>query len=256
MLADPSQSNVNNSSRDDIFARPSGWGVGSFVFDQRVASVFDDMAQRSIPGYQAIQLLLADLAIRCATQDGLIFDLGCSTGETIKAICARKSHGLKIRGFDNSEAMVEKCRLKMQTLNTSNSIKIVCADLNSNIFDSDTTPDVVILCLVLQFIAPEKRLPILRNIWQNLPLNGTVLIVEKISQPDAQLDDLFTDYYHYYKREMGYSDLEVAMKRDALENVLIPLTAQENRELLENSGFRKVATFFQWINFVGFLAVK
>jgi tRNA (cmo5U34)-methyltransferase len=50
--------------------------------------------------------------------------------------------------------------------------------------------------------------------------------------------------------------MEIAQKREALENVLIPYKLMENRELLLNKGFRFVETFFKWYNFCGMIAVK
>jgi tRNA (cmo5U34)-methyltransferase len=55
---------------------------------------------------------------------------------------------------------------------------------------------------------------------------------------------------------MGYSELEISQKREALENVLIPYRLQENRDLLLKAGFREVEVFFKWYNFAGFVAVK
>jgi tRNA (cmo5U34)-methyltransferase len=67
---------------------------------------------------------------------------------------------------------------------------------------------------------------------------------------------LFIKYYYDMKRRHGYSDLEIAQKREALENVLIPYKLLENRELLLNTGFRYVDVFFKWYNFCGIVAVK
>jgi tRNA (cmo5U34)-methyltransferase len=58
------------------------------------------------------------------------------------------------------------------------------------------------------------------------------------------------------KRRHGYSDLEIAQKREALENVLVPYKLLENRELLLNMGFEYVDVFFKWYNFCGLVAVK
>ena len=67
---------------------------------------------------------------------------------------------------------------------------------------------------------------------------------------------LFIERYYAFKRRMGYSELEISQKREALENVLIPYRLQENRNLLLGAGFREVEVFFKWYNFAGFVAVK
>ena len=50
--------------------------------------------------------------------------------------------------------------------------------------------------------------------------------------------------------------MEITQKREALENVLIPYHYIENRELLLESGFKQVDSFFRWYNFCGVLAIK
>ncbi|PZN73238.1 MAG: tRNA (cmo5U34)-methyltransferase, partial [Candidatus Methylumidiphilus alinenensis] len=58
------------------------------------------------------------------------------------------------------------------------------------------------------------------------------------------------------KKRQGYSESEIAHKREALENVLIPYRPEENHELLTAAGFRHVEEFFRWYNFSGLIAVK
>jgi tRNA (cmo5U34)-methyltransferase len=67
---------------------------------------------------------------------------------------------------------------------------------------------------------------------------------------------LFIDTYYSFKRRNGYSDNEIARKREALENVLVPYTISENLEMIRRNGFKIVDTFFQWYNFAGFLCLK
>jgi hypothetical protein len=58
------------------------------------------------------------------------------------------------------------------------------------------------------------------------------------------------------KRRNGYSELEIAQKREALENVLVPYRLEENKELLRGQGFRHVDVFFKWYNFCAIVAMK
>ena len=51
-------------------------------------------------------------------------------------------------------------------------------------------------------------------------------------------------------------ETEIAHKREALENVLIPYRMDENFELLRGAGFGKIEVFFRWYNFCGIIAVK
>src|SRR6476469_315421 len=51
--------------KDQLFDRPDQRLYESFEFNAEVARVFDDMVCRSVPCYDVIQSLLADLALRC-----------------------------------------------------------------------------------------------------------------------------------------------------------------------------------------------
>lgn len=242
---------------DDIFAVKEGWTFESFEFDKRVVNVFDDMVNRSVPGYSTIQLLTADIALQFY-KDNYIYDLGCSTGNTIGSIIRRADRDIKIIGVDNSDEMVESCREKCTSLKSDfdHEIKIKNKDItDATIFDEGMA-DVVIFNLTLQFVRPIKRKEVLRNAFNNIRDGGCLLLVEKTIQKDKFINELFINYYHFYKKEMGYSDMEISAKREALENRLIPFYSEENQELLREIGFSKVSSFFQWMNFYGFVAFK
>ena len=70
------------------------------------------------------------------------------------------------------------------------------------------------------------------------------------------MNRFFIDFYYDLKRRNGYSEEEIARKREALENTLVPYRIQENIELFRRNGFEIVESFFQWFNFMGYLCVK
>ena len=72
----------------------------------------------------------------------------------------------------------------------------------------------------------------------------------------ARLNREYIDIYHGYKKSKGYSELEISRKREALENVLIPFSIEENRTMLKQVGFSTVETYFQWFNFASLVAIK
>jgi tRNA (cmo5U34)-methyltransferase len=96
----------------------------------------------------------------------------------------------------------------------------------------------------------------MRRIHAAMNDNGCVLVVEKVLGDGSLFNRLFIERYYAYKRRRGYTELEIAQKREALENVLVPYRLRENRELFLNAGFREVEVFFKWYNFAGFVAVK
>ncbi len=251
---------VNNHKKDTIFAiDQTDKKSGSFEFDQRVVDVFDDMVGRSVPGYQTIQLLVADLALEFADQK-IIYDLGCSTGTTISSIIQRgKQLGLKPNrfvGIDTSLEMITKAKANLEPESSIHAIDFHVADFTDSKALPHDSADVVLLILSLQFIRPIQRQKVIDTVYKSLRNGGALIVVEKTVEADKILNGLYVDYYHRFKKEMGYSDLEISNKREALENVLIPYQRDENCALFSKAGFQSVSTFFQWFNFAGFLAIK
>jgi tRNA (cmo5U34)-methyltransferase len=119
-----------------------------------------------------------------------------------------------------------------------------------------TGEDVVVANYTLQFIRPIQRPELVRRIHQGLREAGEFYFSEKVVFEDRRLDKAMIDIYYDYKRRQGYSDYEIAAKREALENVLIPFTIEENIRLCREAGFSRVDTLFQWANFVTFRAKK
>src|SRR5215213_9403739 len=70
---------------DDIFAEPSNRPT-DFAFDATTVRVFDNMVSRSVPFYGEIQRMTAELAEEFAVPGSTVYDLGCSTGTTLRAL--------------------------------------------------------------------------------------------------------------------------------------------------------------------------
>jgi tRNA (cmo5U34)-methyltransferase len=225
-----------------------------FTFDETVASVFDDMVSRSVPFYGEIQRMLAELAAYFATEGSSIYDLGCSTGTTLALLHRDLPVPARLVGVDASSEMLERCRAKLGQLGLQNSVELRTADLDLGL--SIENASVVMLVLTLMFVRPLNREKLIADIYSGLNPNGCLLLVEKVLGDGSLFNRLFIERYYGFKKRMGYTELEIAQKREALENVLIPYRMQENRELLLKAGFREVEVFFRWYNFAGMVAVK
>ena len=240
------------SKRDTLFKQDTG--NKPFEFDESVANVFEDMLGRSVPMYQECQSLAVHWCARFARANTSVYDLGCSTGQLLLKLAHAidRNKGITLYGLDNSPAMLEKSR---KTLGQSPiSCQLMEADLNRGI--SIQNASVVVMNYTLQFVLPENRLPLLKNIYENLVPDGSLILIEKIKSDIPALDETFIEFHHQFKRDRDYSDLEISRKREALENVLIPWTVEENQSLIRRSGFQTVDLFFKWNNFAGFIALN
>jgi tRNA (cmo5U34)-methyltransferase len=238
--------------RDELFQQQHT--VEDFTFTREVAAVFDDMVQRSVPFYQEIQRMTVELVHHFHRHGGRWYDLGCSTGTTIAQYLSRAENLTGVIGVDASLPMVEEARRKVEPLQGGHLVSFWTDPIEALTDLPDAS--VVTILFTLQFLRPLRREEVLRTCFRSLAPGGAVVLGEKILPDNPKVTRLFIEHYHALKARNGYSEGEIARKREALENVLIPFRASENIELLSNAGFSCVEQVFRWYNFALYLAIK
>ncbi len=239
------------SIQDRLFQTPAD---GDFQFDSKTAAVFDDMISRSVPLYEEIQRMTGEITADFARPGTDLYDLGCATGTGLLELDPLIDPKVRFVGVDSSPDMLEKARQKLAACPSGRDFELLAADLHQTQVVENAS--VVVMNLTLQFIRPLYRERVVRNIVDGLNEQGCLVLVEKMSLGDSLFNRLFIRYHYNMKKRQGYSESEIAHKREALENVLIPYQPEENRELLASAGFRHVEEFFRWYNFSGLIAVK
>ena len=228
--------------------------VDAFRFDDEVATVFADMVKRSVPGYPLLLDILGVLTAHTVQQSALCYDLGCSLGASTLAIRQNLADSdSKIVAIDNSEAMLARCQQIIQADPSPAQVEIRCEDILQTQFEPC---QLVAINLTLQFIPVEQRLPLLTRIASALNPTGVLFLAEKVCFEDAEEQQKLTDLHHLFKKHQGYSDLEIAQKRSAIENVLIPETLAAHKQRLLEAGFSKVIVVMQSFNFAALVAYK
>lgn len=241
------------SVRDRVFAAPIE-KLGDFTFDDKVAAVFPDMIQRSVPGYSNIVSAIGMLTERFCQPNSNLYDLGCSLGAaTLEMRRNATAPNCHIYAIDNSQAMVQGCKTNLDSYKATTPVSVICDDiLNIEIKNAS----VVVLNFTLQFIEPEKRLQLLEKIYAGMADNGILILSEKFNFADSEINSLLFDLHLDFKRANGYSELEISQKRSALENVLRSNSIVEHKERLTNIGFSSAEVWFQCFNFGSMLAIK
>lgn len=244
-----------SDNKDQVFASKIE-KISDFEFNQDVASVFDDMVSRSIPNYHEIHKIIIDLTRRFY-KTGKVYDFGCSTGTTMLLMADH----LRLNdrplpefiGVDTSRPMLEKASQKLKAHGLQENVELREESITKT---SVEDAGMVIMNYTLQFLPMEERLEVLKNIYNGLNDNGCFILAEKIICHDEQIDNLLVDLYYDFKRRNGYSEMEISQKREALENVLRPLTPQQQLKMLEEAGFKKSEMIFRWYNFSCYLCIK
>jgi tRNA (cmo5U34)-methyltransferase len=239
--------------KDEKFKEPQSV-IQDFDFGSETARVFDDMLDRSVPFYAEIQRMVAEIARDFAVPDSRIYDLGCSTGTTLYQLDLLLEEPVTLVGMDASSEMLDKAREKFSKQPSRHPVEWLEANLETDLPIENAS--VVILNLTLQFVRPIYRDQLLTAIARGLRPGGCLILVEKVLSEHSQLNRLFIKNYYDFKRRNGYSEMEIAQKREALENILIPYHESENQALLGRNGFHVVEPFFRWYNFSGLIALR
>ena len=234
--------------QDRVFSKPI---EKQFEFDEQIAAVFDDMLKRSVPFYDEAMALTKHYAQAYLKEGGRLYDLGCSTASTLLDIERGLEAKAELIGIDNSASMLEQAQRKLQVFGSA--IRLEEADIMSYQYQPC---DVVISNYTLQFIRPLVRETLIKTLFEALKPGGAFIFSEKVVSEDKRLNKLMIDSYYEFKKQQGYSEYEIMQKREALENVLIPYTEQENREMVQRCGFAHCETIFRWGNFATFIAIK
>jgi len=233
---------------DKVFTKPI---KKQFEFDEEVAAVFDDMLERSVPFYKESQKITKFFALKNLSENGILYDLGCSTASLLLNINRDLDVHASLIGLDNSKAMLERAKRKIEAFGAD--VEVYDADILKYDYKK---ADVFISNYTLQFIRPLVREELIKKIAASLKDDGVFIFSEKVISHHSKLNKDLIECYYAFKKEQGYSEYEIMQKREALENVLVPYSEEENIKMALSAGFSHCEIIFRWANFTTFLAIK
>lgn len=243
---------MHSNTAIDSRAHKPAEGSGTWVFDESVTKVFDDMLPRSVPLYLEAQKLIQNIALRVGVTE--VLDLGVSTAKSFRMLDEVVPTPVRWVGVDVSEPMILKAKEEFPKGEYyAATIEDFLSEESCN--QLQLQPNIVLLSLTLQFVPIEHRQYILHRIYALLPPGGVLFLFEKCLGKDSWEEKFFTDIYYDFKEENGYDRDGIAAKRKSLENVLVPLSRTHNTDLLEAEGF-KTHLLCSWCNFSLLMARK
>ena len=159
----------------------------------------------------------------------------------------------QVIAIDNSEAMLKRARQLIDEASPALPVLLQNADIR---YVSLENASVAVLNFTLQFLPLQDRDALITKIAASLGGGDILVLSEKIRYEDVDEDRLQQALHHAFKRNNGYSDLEISQKRTALENVLMAETLAEHEQRLRRAGFRQVHVWFRCFNFLSLVAVR
>lgn len=205
--------------------------------DAGVAKGFDRHVREQLPWYDLTTGVVAHIARHYILENGLVYDIGASTGNIGNAIAETlKSRNARLVAIENSA--------EMANLYTGPG-EIVIADATEFRFEPC---DFVVCFLVLMFIKPTLRAGLLSRILECLNPGGALVILDKCAPVAGYPSVVLQRIALAGKIAAGISAEEVVQKELSLGGVQRPLCV---KELPQNA-----IEMFRFGDFAGWLIEK
>ena len=229
----------------NIRALNSSWSFGN-----KIATKFEKHIKQSVPLYEEghdLILMMSDFFI---SEDSVVYDIGCSTGNLVKKISNRhKNKKFKIYAVDIEKEMITHAKKK----NKDKKIIFLNKDISKYKINKC---DLIISYYTMQFIKPKNRQLLFNKLFKSLNWGGALLIFEKVRANDARFQDIITSMYYSFKEDQGFLPEEIYNKTKSLKSILEPFSSDANIDMMKRSGFKDIMTLQKYICFEGWVAIK
>lgn len=204
---------------------------------------FDLHISGSINGYILLDNLIMNICSFYAKHNETIIDLGCTSGRLISKLANVYPDNHCI-GYDITDH-------NFMEVTTAELIK---QDIVAHDFELPEA-NIILSVFTLQFLKYSHRKILLNKIFDSLNDNGVFIVCEKELSSVGIYQEVFTFSNYDYKKS-NFSAEEILQKELTLRKIMNSLSTGENERLFKSCGFAKVDTFFQSLNFKGWLCMK
>ena len=228
-----------------------------FSFGGKTPKKFDAHVSKSVPLYEMGHDLICKISSFFLNDESNVYDLGCSTGETIKQILNLNiSTKFSIMGFDNSQKMIELAKRKTSKIIKNN--KRVKVDFQRKDITKINLKksNLIISVLLFPFLNLDQRKALLKKIYKSLNSGGAFICVEKIRAKNSYFEDILNQMYFDFKLSKNLSEEEILNKAKSLRSSMYLFDEKKSKSLLESAGFRNYEIFFKCFNFIGYIAIR
>lgn len=209
-------------------------------FDFSTIKDFDNHISNSIQGYDLLHTLILNISSFFIKNKIIPIDLGCTSGKLIESI--EKKYNCKCIGYDITDNnFINGLDLRVQDI----------TDVNFLIPETN----LIFSIFTLQFIDYNKRLEVLKKVYNSLYKNGGFIFCEKEICKNGIIQEVFT-FSNYSNKLNKFTAEEVLKKENDLRSIMNVLESNDNIELLKKSGFKTIEPFFQSLNFKGYICKK
>ena len=185
-------------------------------FNNTVAKKFDKHVNQSIPFYKEIQTYVTEISDWFIKDDNLIYDLGCSTGQTIEKLIKRNKSKKKLNicGYDVSQKMVALAKKRVLKLNNNeHKVKINKKDvLKVKLKKNNLT----IAILLTPFLSYSNKQKLFNKVSKSLNYGGAFILIDKVRSKTSLTEEIFTNLYFDFKLNKNLNSEEILNKSKSL----------------------------------------
>ena len=180
--------------------------------DEEVASSFDEHVREQLPWYNIATSITTHIIRNYLPNDGVLVDLGCSTGNITKASAETlKNRNAKIINVDNSPEM-EK--------HFSGFGDFVLSDIEE--FEIPNF-DVCVMFLSLMFVKPNYREQLIIELMKKTNAGGCIIVIDKMESFSGYSGLVMSRINLHNKIESGCQPDEILQKELSLSGVQRPV---------------------------------
>jgi tRNA (cmo5U34)-methyltransferase len=215
------------------------------------AHQFDDHLESSVPGYRDLCKCIVGIAPRFVCSGSNVYDLGCSTGRTVRSMhdeLVERRSDVHFYGVD-----IEPNFSTHWSDLTTPDLFYVNADAREIVTENAS---LVISLFTVQFFRTGDKMPMLKKIHAGLIDGGCFLIAEKILAETGRLQDALTFPYYDFKQSNGITADEILSKERSLRGHMTLWTETEIETSLRACGFRDIQRIWGRFPFFCWLALK
>ena len=183
---------------------------------EEVANSFDKHVREQLPWYDLATDALKHIARHYIPQDGIVYDIGASTGNIGRALApVIQARNAKLIAIEPSKEM---CKI----YNAPG--EVFCSKAED--FDFDAF-DLAVLFLCLMFIEPRKRIQLMNRLRLNCRPGGAIIVFDKLEPQGGYISTILYRLTLAGKKAANVSAEEIIEKELSLSGVQRPITEEQ-----------------------------
>jgi len=196
-----------------------------------IASEFDFHIREQLPWYELVTESVAYIARNYVPQNGVIYDIGASTGNMLVALKELiHERDITYIPIDESPTMCE-----MFTQNHPE-YHVECFDVT--VIDLIKPFDVAIVMLTAMFLPVKKQERFMQDLYDKMNEGGAIIVVDKVCDEEGYFSTVMKRLTMYWKLKNGAKAEDILKKELSLSGIQRPIKMNYAKQFFQLGEFK------------------